>query len=194
MRRFFAVMVLFLFLGTACSWWAPAPRPMPAPGGDGGRAHGSLQVIVFYDEEGSPDVRGDLSLLVAEKDRVTALSPHWYRVAPDGEVEDRSTPLVWETVRQERIPLMPLVTNKKGKDSVLLHPERQERAVASLLQKVEEGGDLVLGLILDFELLEPASREALTQFTELLARALHSRGKKLGVADPGVLDRKVFSL
>ncbi|MBT9258548.1 MAG: hypothetical protein KM310_02125 [Clostridiales bacterium] len=183
MRRLWGWVLIVGFWLTGCAFWGPSPRSMPAPSSDDGtRPQGRLQLIVFYDDEKSPDVRGDLALLVKEKDRVTALSPNWYRVAPDGSVEDRSHPVTWEVARQAQIPLMPLVTNKEGKDSVLLHPDRQEAAVESLMAKVDEGGGLMQGLILDFELLDPASREALTAFAERLARALHSRGKKLGVA------------
>lgn len=154
-------------------------QPRKKPGPAGGAARQRLEVVAFYDDR-QEKRRGDVLDLVERNRRlIDYLAPFWYMVRSDGTVVDRSERDVKEFARRNRISLEPLVTNENGTDAFLNNPALRSRTIRNLLSVLErEDYD---GLSLDFQLLEPSSREGLTAFVEELGRELKGRRKRLSV-------------
>ncbi|MEW6547494.1 MAG: glycosyl hydrolase family 18 protein [Bacillota bacterium] len=116
-------------------------------------------------------------------DRLTALSPLWYSVGPDGGLVDpRPDPALREFARSQRIPLVVLINNQKVGDNC-----QSLRSDASRRRMVREITDLVTregydGINLDFQQIKPDVREEFTAVVQDLARSLHAKGKILALS------------
>ncbi len=154
-------------------------QPRKKPGPAGGAARQRLEVVAFYDDRQERPRGQVLDLVERNRRLIDYLAPFWYLVRPDGAVTDRSEDDVKRFARRNGIRLEPLVTNENGTDAFLNNPALRSRAIRNLVAVLErEGYD---GLSLDFQLLEPASREGLTAFVEELGRELKARRKRLSV-------------
>lgn len=151
-------------------WSAAAPRVFrrPAP----------FEVVGYVHDPGS-----GLASARAHPERLTALSPLWYSVGPDGGLVDpRPDPALREFARSQRIPLVVLINNQKVGDNC-----QALRTDASRRRMVREITDLVTregydGINLDFQQIKPEVRDELTTVVRELARSLHANGKILALS------------
>ncbi|MDA8193173.1 MAG: glycosyl hydrolase family 18 protein [Thermaerobacter sp.] len=141
-----------------------------------------MQVVGFYENQSPGDPHpGSLASLQRNASRITTVSPLWFSVNPDGTVSDLGyDAAVVAFSHQHHIAVVPLVTNAAGSSSVLwLHSTRQA-AARNIAQTVRN--DHLDGVNLDFELLNPSSRDSLSRFVADLAHALHPMNKVLAVS------------
>jgi len=116
-------------------------------------------------------------------ERLTALSPLWYSVGPQGNLVDpRPDPALREFARSHGIPLVVLINNQKVGDNC-----QSLRSEASRRRMVKEITDLATregydGINLDFQEIRPDVREEFTAVVTELARSLHAKGKILALS------------
>ena len=147
------------------------------------------------------DYADALGALKANADVISSVSPIWYRLSAEGEIEERTeyaqgsgVPLdqakreVAEACRHGNIKLIPLISNAvrgKGWDpgvvlAIVNSPERRKEHIAGLVALTVEND--YAGIEIDYEMLKPETRDAFSLFMEELAEALHARGKLLATA------------
>lgn len=171
--RVVGVLIIAALLGaTACS---PRTARKPDRSGPGGTPGGKLEVLAFYDDEHEKEKGDVLDLVERYREEVTYLSPFWYLVRPDGTVMDESQRSLKDFARRNRIKLQPLFTNAQGNDIVLTNPAARSRAVKNIVDIVGREG--YAGASIDFQLLEPGSRDGLTAFMKELYGQLRPKGK-----------------
>ncbi|NMP20824.1 glycosyl hydrolase family 18 protein [Sulfobacillus harzensis] len=143
--------------------------PMPAQGGT------RFQVIGFYENKKS---RGSFD---AHKNKLTTVSPLWFSVNAAGTVNDTGydNSLVVQA-HKARVSVMPLFINAGGNNTVLLSAATRQKAAASIAQVVK--ADHLDGVDIDFELLAPSSRDALSAFVKDVAAKLHPLHKAVEVS------------
>ncbi|MBX6377700.1 MAG: glycoside hydrolase family 18 [Clostridia bacterium] len=175
-RRWQAVPVLAVFLATLFLAGCPGPARRPAPEGrtpgatadrnqnrdTGVRGDGRLHVLAFYDEDQERPREQVLSLVRLYRREIDYLAPFWFKIQPDGSVVDEAERDVDRFARRERIRLQPLFTNAEGTDRFLRDPAARRRAVGEIVRLVRERN--YAGASIDFQLLEPGSRDAFTAF------------------------------
>ena len=170
--------VLFLVLLTvvlARQARSPGPRSTP-------RAAFSLfwrpMVMGFYENQGTGSGTSWGSL-VAHAQQIQITSPYWYRIDATGRLtNDMAVPQVTAFAHKHRSFVWPLIGNS-GTDPMYSSTTRSQMAatIESLVQR--HGYD---GVLIDFELLAPYSRDDLSTFLNDLGKSLHRQGKGLGVA------------
>ncbi|QIA26992.1 glycoside hydrolase family 18 [Thermaerobacter sp. PB12/4term] len=139
----------------------PAPRA---------KVPGQLFILGFYDE--TEEARGEdiLATLRRHRNQIEYLSPFWYSVRADGSIVDRSDRDLRDFAARENIKLMPLFNNHEGTDAFLHDAGARRRAVTNIVHLVRQHG--YGGVQIDFQLLEPQSRQELTTFLRELRQAL----------------------
>ncbi len=197
-RRLVAVTLaglLLLTLGlSGCSRLGCSSARKPLGGGASGR----LEVIGFYengDIQGQGGVQGpgdneqtfvsSLPALEANAKLIDIVSPYWYSVNADGAVTTaKPDPQVKKFSKDNKIKVWALVNNSKTgtqpAGGVLSDPKTRANAVKNILEVADKGG--YDGIFLDFQLIPPKDGPALTAMVRDLAKALHAKKKKLGVA------------
>lgn len=181
--RAWAWLVVALVVGLAV-WWVAGQSPMAKPGPGGGKDNvqlptkpaprakvpGQLFILGFYDE--TEEERGEdiLATVRKYKDHLEYLAPFWYSVRADGSIIDRSDKDLLDLAARENIKLMPLFNNHRGTDAFLRYEQARRRAVANIVEIVER--NRYGGAQIDFQLLEPASREGLADFLRRLREEL----------------------
>ena len=184
MRNRTWVWVLVAVLVGAGLWMAAGRSPVAKPGPD--RANDNLQlpakpaprakvpgqlfILGFYDE--TEEARGEdiLATLRRYKNHLEYLAPFWYSVRADGSIIDRSDRDLLDFAARENIKLMPLFNNHQGTDAFLRDQPARQRAVREIARLVER--NRYGGVQIDFQLLDPASRQELTTFLRELRQAL----------------------
>lgn len=128
----------------------------------------------------------DYQSLLSHTSVVDEVNPYWYALKPDGSIRpyDRAEdPKVLFLAREERISLIPLITNEFDPDRVhrtLSRPALRDAHIKQLVNlTVRKKYD---GLEIDYESLYVSDRDKFSLFIEELAAGLHARGKKLSVA------------
>lgn len=156
------------------------PRGKPGARGDRGGlgGDGKLEVTAFYDDDQEKPREKVLDLVERYRREITYLAPFWYSVKDDGTVMDESQKGLKDFARRDRIRLEPLVTNLNGTDAFLTNPTARGNAVRNIAEIVRR--ERYAGVSIDFQLLEPSSRDALTAFVKEL-RQVMPRGKVIGV-------------
>jgi|BEDMetMinimDraft_2_1075160.scaffolds.fasta_scaffold13526_2 spore germination protein len=149
------------------------------PGGGTGGGGGGLRVLAFYDPRAERPTGTVQSLLVANRQAISDLSPLWYEVRRDGSLRDLSAGHLKAWAERERIPLMPLVANEGGNDAFLRDPAARARAVDALVAALRSQG--YDGLNIDFEELHRADRGPLVAFLRTLYGRVQAMGKRLTV-------------
>ncbi len=174
-----ALMACLPLVATACG----AARPMPGPSTvDPG--HPALRVLAFYDDRAEKPSGTVLPLIAANRSAIWQLAPLWYKVMPDGSVQDTSESDVKAFARKNHIVLMPLVVNANGTSNFLLNAgtcssgpcAKAVSQLAAILQR--ENYD---GLNIDFELLKNQARSGLTAFMTRLHERTMAMHKVLTV-------------
>ncbi|MDI7250035.1 MAG: glycosyl hydrolase family 18 protein [Bacillota bacterium] len=151
-------------------WSALSPRAFrrPAP----------FEVVGYIHDPAS-----GLASARSHPDRLTALSPLWYSVGPDGRLVDaRPDPALREFARSQGIPLVVLINNQKVGDNcqVLRSDASRRRMVSEITDLVTREG--YEGINLDFQEMRPDVREEFTAVVRELARSLHAKGKILALS------------
>lgn len=142
------------------------------------RRPAAFEVIGYIHEPAS-----GLASARAHPERLTALSPLWYSVSPEGTLVDpRPDPSLKELARARGIALVPLINNQKVGDNC-----QTLRSDATRRRMVKEIADLAVregyqGINLDFQQIKPDVREELTAAVRELARSLHAQGKILALS------------
>jgi len=168
----FLVLLVFVFARQARS-----PRPSGGP-----RAALSLfwrpMVMGFYENQGTGQGSSWASL-VAHAGQIQITSPYWYRIDGSGNLtNDMAAPRVTAFAHRHRSFVWPLIGNS-GQDPMYSSATRGNMVttIENLVRR--HGYD---GVLIDFELLAPYSRDDLSTFLNDLGKALHRQGKGLGVA------------
>lgn len=168
------LLLLAVLVGAvACS--NPRAARKPDRSGPGGSPGGKLEVLAFYDDQQEKEKGDVLDLVERFRGEVTYLAPFWYLIRPDGSVVDDSQRSLKDFARRNRIKLQPLFTNAQGNDTVLNNPAARSRAVKNITDLVEREG--YAGASIDFQLLEPRSRDGMTAFMKELYGQLRPKGK-----------------
>lgn len=112
---------------------------------------------------------------------MSAISPFWYRVGKDGELEAKDNMAVYEEAKQYKLKVYPLVTNKREATDFILGDENiRRKAVDNLVKLVKEKN--YDGLDIDFELLKPEHRDNLSMFMEELYPKMQAINKTVIVS------------
>lgn len=167
----FVIMVVGLAGGCSNS---PAPKPLPGmpdstdnPGVNGaGKLMMPPRMIIGYYENpwpGTPDKTGSFPSMKSFAKSMTGVGPFWYKATKDGTVEAKDSQLVYDSARDLKLKMYPLITNKTGSTEELLgNPEVRSKAIDNIVKLVQE--KQYDGINIDFELLPPAQRDNLTSF------------------------------
>ncbi len=159
---------------------------------------GRLEIVGFYengDTSGTGGAQGpgdneqtfvsSLPALEANAKLIDIVSPFWYSVNADGAVTTaKPDPKVKEFAKDKKIAVWALVNNSKAgtqpAGGVLDAANTRANAVKNIVDLAVKGG--YQGVFLDFQLIPPKSGPNLTAFVTDLAKQLHAKKKKLGVA------------
>jgi spore germination protein len=167
----FVIMVVGLAGGCSNS---PAPKPLPGmpdstdnPGVNGaGKIMMPSRMIIGYYENpwpGTPDKTGSFPSMKSFAKSMTGVGPFWYKATKDGSIETKDSQIVYDTARDLKLKMYPLITNKTGSTEELLgNPEVRSKAIDNIVKLVQE--KQYDGINIDFELLPPAQRDNLTSF------------------------------
>ena len=127
--------------------------------------------------------------LRANAAHIELLSPRWFVLGPQLELESSVDAQVVDWARKHRLRLMPLLTNSDFEASIvhsLLQDEDQRKKLAAgLAQVCADNG--FWGMQLDLENVPADDRDAYTAFARDLAGALRRRKCKLSIAVPAPL-------
>lgn len=126
-------------------------------------------------------------ILRANARRISIIAPQTFSMDAEGFIMGEVPPAVKDIGRRHRLPIMPLVTNRRFDQptmhAVLDDPARQERAIRYLLYYAKRDG--AIGFQFDYENIHYTYRDKFTAFTRRAARAFHRRGLLLTVAVVG---------
>ena len=130
------------------------------------------------------DDAAGLASLEAHGARVDVLAPQVLALEADGTLTGAVPPALAAAARARRIPLVPLVVNPGFRPEpileVLASPERQTRAIASLVSRATAEG--WAGVQFDFERLPSTARDRYTSFVRAAGAAFRGAGLSLSVA------------
>lgn len=168
----FLVFLVFVFARQARSPRAPAVphasfslfwRPM---------------VMGFYENQGTGPGSSWASLVTHAR-QIQITSPYWYRIDATGNLtNDMAVPQVTALAHRHKSFVWPLIGNS-GTDPMYSSTTRS-RMTATIMSLVRRHN--YDGVLIDFELLTPYSRDDLSTFLNDLGKRLHGQGKGLGVA------------
>lgn len=157
---------------------SPETPPPPATS----RNDGPLEVWAWNGEFAPTVIRKQLGGLSG----INNLIPGWFElVASDGEVYDVADEALVRDIRKQGMEVTPLVSNKHRKEMTtefLADPEAVARFIDSLVARFKEVG--LAGANLDFEGIEPKSREPYADFVEKLGKTFRDNGLGLTVDVP----------
>jgi len=143
---------------------------------------GRLEIMAFY-EEGWSDLTAGFPSLSRDHRYLTTVMPYWYTLTGEGDVTpaegyDAQTEAFIQ--KQRHLRLVPLVNNSRESSAALTDAQFRTYAAERLTDlAVEKRYD---GLLVDFELLPPDTRDAFTQFIRELSTRLKRARKSLSVA------------
>ncbi len=157
-------------------WPATGKKFFGAPKSSG------LQAVGFYENHtvGSANP-GSWSSLQSHWRQLSSISPHWFAVNPDGSVTDigyNGGLVAW--AHTHHLTVVPLVTNALGSTDVLW-TQATRRAAAHHIESLMQQ-DHLDGVNIDFELLNPDSRDDLSRFVGDLAAYTKAHQKILAVS------------
>lgn len=188
--RVLAVLILLVY-GVLCFWtiavwglnWLNQNQIEPTavnvnpgvPGPD------DFILMGFYSEDYQED-RSSLESLSLHGESLDGVSPFWYSIDASGKINTRGgarRPAI-NQARASGVKVLGLFNNQSGTDVFLQHSPLRSAAVEEVVRTVESEG--LDGVNIDFESLEPASREGLTRFMDELYPRLHEKGKIVTVS------------
>ncbi|NPV92651.1 MAG: hypothetical protein HPY50_17935 [Firmicutes bacterium] len=186
--RVLSVLLLALVVGLYVGPWVALngygeKSGMQSPAADriGPGAADGLLTMGFYSE----DYQGDSSSrdsLERNFENLEWISPFWYSIDAEGKVNNRGGergPAI-ELAKEKGVKVLGLFNNRRGTDAFLQQPSILSAAVSNVVSTVEaEGLD---GVNIDFESLEPGSREGLVRFMAELYPRLQQLGRVVTVS------------
>lgn len=148
--------------------------------GTGSGARPAPEVIAFF-ATGSTTKgpSAGLGALASRPRSVSAISPLFYTLRPDGSLTSKVDPKVIAFAHRHHIPLVPLVNNAGGTAAPLMDPAARSRALTAIEDVVMKNG--YAGINVDFQLLPNSARVGLNQFIDDLSSALRPKGKSVTV-------------
>ncbi|MDH7479134.1 MAG: glycosyl hydrolase family 18 protein [Syntrophomonadaceae bacterium] len=138
-------------------------------------------VLGFYNED-YPGDGSSLESLRRHRQFLAGVAPFWYSIDQQGKVNYRGGERAEAIIlaREAGMAVLGLFNNRGGTDRFLQDPWLRSVAVRGVLETVEaEGLD---GVNIDFELLEPSSRQGLCEFMAELYPLLERRGKVVTIS------------
>jgi len=119
---------------------------------------------------------------LAHADKIDVLVPTWYHVDENGLVTGAPNPLVMETAKEHRVPVMPIVAlfNKKHFHELSLNPAAQDRMNDAMVRECKQHG--YTGIQFDLENVDWIDRDGLTAVVKRSAQSLHQAGFQLNIA------------
>ncbi|HEY3315374.1 MAG TPA: glycosyl hydrolase family 18 protein [Bacillota bacterium] len=187
-----ALLLLTVSTGCARLGCSPAKKPL------GGGASGRLEVMAFYengDTSGTSGAQGPgdneqtfVDSFPALKDNAASIdivTPFWFSVGGDGSVTTaKPVSEVQDFAKKNKVQVWALVNNAKPGDqvagAVLTDPTARANAIKNIEGIADKYG--YDGIFIDFQLIPPKSGPQLTAMVRQLAKDLHAKKKKLGVA------------
>jgi spore germination protein YaaH len=119
--------------------------------------------------------------------RISIIAPQTFSMDAEGFIMGEVPPEVKQVARENRIAIMPLVTNRRFDQrtmhAVLDDAKFQDRAIRYLLYYAKRDG--AVGFQFDYENIHYIYRDKFTAFTVKAARAFHRRGLLLTLAVVG---------
>ncbi len=147
------------------------------------RAESKLAARFYYME----DTLASTSLQAHAAD-IGSLSPVWFTVGAQGELQSTIDPKMVSWASSHKLPLMPVIVNLNFKPEIVqlaIGDAQRDKLIAAL---VKAAADFHFsGLELDFEEVPAGARAGFTRFVSQLAEALHKQKMLLGVAVPAPL-------
>lgn len=146
--------------------------------GAGAAVAQNAPVALFYMTESPDSVRDFL----AHSAKIGILVPTWYSVDKDGLVSGAPNPEVMDVAKQQRVPVMPIISapGKAAFHELLGNQTAQKAMIDSLLQQAKLNG--YSGIQFDFEDISWTDRDALSALVKETADALHGAGLQLSIA------------
>ena len=140
--------------------------------------------------------------LVAHADKLTHVCPEWFSLTTaDGDFAgENDVPLLQFMAANRQLTLLPLLTNVAGEGRVPEAVENLARAGADVQNRFVENlkrrlGDIRAGgVLIDWEGIDPATEEALTDLLIKVADGLHDAGLQLWLQIPAGEERQVYDL
>jgi len=135
---------------------------------------------LFYMTREPKSVRSFL----AHADKIDLLVPAWYSVDANGLLSGGANPLVLETAKQHRVPVMPIVANgdfaQEDFHKLLKNVAATESMINALIRACKENG--YTGFQFDFENVHWTDRNALSEMVRGAGAAFHKEGLQLTIA------------
>ena len=140
--------------------------------------------------------------LAAHADKLTHVCPEWFSITtPDGEIAgENDVPLLEFMAANSQLTLLPLLTNVAGEGRVPEAVENLARASAEVQGRFVDNLKRKLveihagGVLIDWEGIDPATEEALTNLLIKTADGLHDAGLQLWLQVPPGEERQVYDL
>ncbi|MFZ0662744.1 MAG: glycosyl hydrolase family 18 protein [Acidobacteriaceae bacterium] len=135
-------------------------------------------VALFYMTNSPASVRSFL----AHSAKISILVPTWYSVDANGLVAGAPNPEVMRVAREQRVPVMPIITStgKAAFHLLLGNSTAQHTLLAALIEQARLND--YMGFQFDFEDISWTDRDALSALVAESAASLHSVGLKLSIA------------
>lgn len=135
---------------------------------------------IFYLTSNPDSIRS----FVSHAGQIDLVIPTVYSADEQGLVWGEPDPLVIDTARKHRVPVMPIIVNPGFRQetirALLASPEARRRVAAALLEECRRWG--YYGIQFDFENVPFADRSALSAFVRETSEALAGGGFKLSIA------------
>lgn len=166
-----------LLVGWLVDMIKPMSTPSPAP-----RKKPQWQMVGFYENQTRGDPHpGSWQTMVHHSSQLTMGSPLWYAVDRNGTVINTGYDArVVRYAHAHHLAVDPLFVNAMGRTGVLWHHSTRHRAVRQIAQVVQQ--EHLDGVNIDFELLNPTSRDDLSRFIADLPHTLHALHKTVSVS------------
>ena len=140
--------------------------------------------------------------LTAHADKLTHVCPEWFSLTTaDGDFNgENDVPLLQFMAANKQLTLLPLLTNIAGEGRVPEAVENLSRASADVQNRFVENlkrrlGDIHAGgVLIDWEGIDPAVQDNLTELLTKVADGLHDAGLQLWLQIPAGEERQVYDL
>lgn len=142
-----------------------------------------------------------LASLLANADALTHIAPPWFRLTGmPPRLEETPDRAVKDIAAERQRQLMPMLTNLVGdefdpeaiEEYLRSSPKEQRSFALDLTERLQEVG--ARGVVIAWEQIDPAYRDALTRFIGLIRSELRGAGLELWLCVPVGNDLKVFDL
>lgn len=159
----------------------------------GGAARAEAPAALFYLME----TQKSLNAFEAHIDKIDLLVPTWYGVDRHGLVNGLPNPWVLGLAKQNRLPIMPILslTERKAFHDLVSDEAAKKIMIATMIDQARLYG--YVGYQFDFENIDWRDRDGLSLIVKQTAEALHAKGLKLSIAvvpnAPGYAGRGPFA-